>query len=58
LYTSLGYGAGGTLGTLASGGLWESVGGAVTFSLAAGVAACAWAVLRFSPAAPARGSDD
>jgi len=50
LYTSLGYGAGGTLGTLASGGLWESVGGAVTFSLAAGVAACAWAVLLFAPA--------
>ncbi len=49
LYTSLGYGVGGTLGTLVSGGLWESVGGAVTFSLAALMAACAWVVLRFAP---------
>jgi PPP family 3-phenylpropionic acid transporter len=57
LYTSLGYGAGGTLGTLASGSLWESVGGAVTFSLAAGAAACAWAVLRFSHPAGARGAE-
>jgi len=49
LYTSLGYGAGGTIGTLLCGGLWESLGGAVTFSLAALTAACAWAVLRFAP---------
>jgi PPP family 3-phenylpropionic acid transporter len=49
LYTSLGYGAGGTLGTLASGWLWESVGGAATFSLAALMAACAWMALRLAP---------
>lgn len=34
LYTSLGYGVGGSLGTLASGYAWESLGGAWTFSLA------------------------
>jgi hypothetical protein len=29
--------------------LWESLGGSVTFSLAALTAACAWVVLRFAP---------
>ena len=47
LYTSLGYGAGGTLGTLASGYGWEHLGGAATFSLAAFSAAAAlWAFRR------------
>ncbi len=47
LYTSLGYGVGGTLGTLASGYGWEHLGGAVTFSLAALSAAVAlWAFRR------------
>lgn len=34
IYTSLGYGAGGSLGTLAAGYAWESIGGAWTFTLA------------------------
>jgi MFS transporter, PPP family, 3-phenylpropionic acid transporter len=34
IYTSLGYGVGGSLGTLAAGFAWERVGGAWTFSLA------------------------
>jgi len=38
LYSSLGYGAGGALGTLAAGYAWESLGGAVTFSLSAAAA--------------------
>ena len=49
LYTSLGYGAGGAIGTLLSGGWGEALGGSLTFSLAALTAACAWAVLRFAP---------
>ncbi len=53
LYTSLGYGVGGTLGTLASGALWESVGGAATFSLAALAAGVAWLLVKFRPVAPA-----
>ena len=35
LYSSLGYGAGGAIGTLAAGYAWESLGGAMTFSLSA-----------------------
>jgi len=35
LYSSLGYGAGGAIGTLAAGYAWENLGGAVTFSLSA-----------------------
>jgi len=38
LYSSLGYGAGGAIGTLAAGYAWESLGGAVTFSLSAAAA--------------------
>ncbi|MGD2138892.1 MAG: MFS transporter [Burkholderiales bacterium] len=38
LYSSLGYGAGGALGTLAAGYAWESLGGAMTFSLSAAAA--------------------
>jgi PPP family 3-phenylpropionic acid transporter len=38
LYSSLGYGAGGALGTLAAGYAWENLGGAVTFSLSAAAA--------------------
>ena len=38
-YTSLTAGVGGTLGTLASGVLWQKAGAAVTFSVAAGCAA-------------------
>jgi PPP family 3-phenylpropionic acid transporter len=38
IYGSLAYGVGGSLGSLASGYAWESVGPAVTFSLAAGCA--------------------
>lgn len=34
IYTSLGYGVGGSLGTLAAGSAWEALGGAWTFSLA------------------------
>jgi MFS transporter, PPP family, 3-phenylpropionic acid transporter len=50
IYTSLGYGAGGTLGTLASGYAWEHFGGAVTFSLAGLAAVAALLVFRrYSP---------
>jgi MFS transporter, PPP family, 3-phenylpropionic acid transporter len=35
LYTSLGYGLGGTLGTLLSGFVWESWGAQATFSMGA-----------------------
>jgi PPP family 3-phenylpropionic acid transporter len=52
LYTSLGYGAGGTIGTLAAGALWEQVGGAWTFTLAALTAAVAWLLLRRAPPLP------
>jgi PPP family 3-phenylpropionic acid transporter len=44
LYTSLSYGIGGTIGGLASGLTWESLGSAWTFTLAAVSAALAWAV--------------
>ncbi len=44
LYTSLSYGVGGTIGGLASGLTWESIGPAWTFSLAAASAALAWLV--------------
>jgi len=38
------YGVGGTVGGLASGLTWETIGPAWTFTLAAGSAALAWAV--------------
>ncbi|HRK76993.1 MAG TPA: MFS transporter [Thiobacillus sp.] len=44
LYTSLSYGIGGTVGGLASGLTWDTLGSAWTFSLAAASAALAWAV--------------
>ena len=44
LYTSLSYGVGGTIGGLASGLTWDTLGSAWTFTLAAVSAALAWAV--------------
>jgi MFS transporter, PPP family, 3-phenylpropionic acid transporter len=44
LYTSVSYGIGGTLGGLASGLTWETIGPAWTFTLAAVSAALAWLV--------------
>jgi len=44
LYTSVSYGVGGTLGGLASGVTWETLGPAWTFTLAAVSAALAWLV--------------
>jgi len=44
LYTSLSYGIGGTVGGLASGLTWDTLGPAWTFSLAAASAALAWLV--------------
>jgi len=35
LYSSLGYGAGGAIGTIAAGYAWQGLGGAMTFSLSA-----------------------
>jgi PPP family 3-phenylpropionic acid transporter len=58
LYTSLGYGAGGTVGTLTAGALWEPLGGAWTFTLAGVTAAVAWLLLRQAPPLPqASGTD-
>jgi PPP family 3-phenylpropionic acid transporter len=57
LYTSLSYGVGGTIGGLASGLLWESIGPAWTFTLAAASAAaafCVYAVWGGSKSVPAR----
>ena len=48
LYSSLGYGAGGAIGTLAAGYAWEILGGAVTFSLSAVAALIALVVVRNS----------
>ena len=48
LYSSLGYGAGGAVGTLAAGYAWEIVGGAVTFSLSAAAALIALLAVRNS----------
>ncbi len=48
LYSSLGYGAGGAVGTLAAGYAWEIVGGAVTFSLSAAAALFALLAVRNS----------
>jgi PPP family 3-phenylpropionic acid transporter len=45
LYTSLSYGAGGFLGSVASGALWEAVGPAWTFTAGAACAAIGWALL-------------
>jgi PPP family 3-phenylpropionic acid transporter len=48
LYSSLGYGAGGAVGTLAAGYAWEILGGAVTFSLSAAAALVALLAVRNS----------
>jgi len=48
LYSSLGYGAGGAIGTVAAGYAWESVGGAATFSLSALTALIALVTVRNS----------
>jgi PPP family 3-phenylpropionic acid transporter len=48
LYSSLGYGAGGAIGTLAAGYAWENFGGAVTFSLSALAALIGLLVVRKS----------
>ena len=57
LYTSIGFGAGGVVGGLASGWLWEHAGPKLTFSFAAGVALIALFVvagrLRLAMPAPA-----
>jgi PPP family 3-phenylpropionic acid transporter len=45
LYTALSYGAGGFLGSLASGALWEAVGPAWTFTAGAAAAASGFALL-------------
>jgi PPP family 3-phenylpropionic acid transporter len=45
LYTSLSYGAGGFLGSVASGALWEGVGPAWTFTAGAAAAALGWLLL-------------
>ncbi len=45
LYTALSYGAGGFLGSLASGALWEAVGPAWTFTAGAAAAALGFALL-------------
>jgi PPP family 3-phenylpropionic acid transporter len=44
LYSSLSFGAGGSLGIFASGLLWEHLSPAVTFTLAAAAAAVGWLV--------------
>ncbi|MBS1211332.1 MAG: putative transporter [Proteobacteria bacterium] len=44
LYTSLSYGVGGTIGGLASGLTWDTLGSAWTFTLASASAALAWGV--------------
>jgi PPP family 3-phenylpropionic acid transporter len=44
LYSSVGFGAGGMLGSLAAGYLWVSVGPEVTYLLAAGTGALGWLV--------------
>ena len=48
LYSSLGYGAGGAIGTLAAGYAWENLGGALTFSLSAVAALAALLMVRNS----------
>mgnify|MGYP000728182399 CR=1 FL=1 len=44
LYSSIGFGAGGALGSLYSGYLWTSVGATMTFMVAAALSAAAWMV--------------
>jgi PPP family 3-phenylpropionic acid transporter len=49
IYTSLGYGLGGTLGTLMAGYVWEHGGAHVTFTIAAFAALGALLVVRWKP---------
>ncbi len=49
IYTSLGYGLGGTLGTLMAGFVWEHGGAHVTFTIAAFAALGALLVVRWKP---------
>jgi PPP family 3-phenylpropionic acid transporter len=49
IYTSLGYGLGGTLGTLMAGYSWETLGAEWTFTLAATAALLALAVVAWRP---------
>jgi PPP family 3-phenylpropionic acid transporter len=49
LYTSLGYGMGGTLGTLMAGYIWESAGAQATFTIAAVAALLALLVVAWKP---------
>jgi PPP family 3-phenylpropionic acid transporter len=52
LFSSLAYGAGGAAGALVAGAAWEAGGPALTFSLAAAIAACgAWLLLWRRPLA-------
>ncbi len=52
LYTSLGYGMGGTLGTLMAGYVWESGGAELTFTIAAIAALLALVVVAWKPVSP------
>ena len=54
LYSSVGFGAGGALGGLYSGYLWDSAGAAATFGVAALVALLAWALCAALVRDPAR----
>jgi PPP family 3-phenylpropionic acid transporter len=60
LYTSLSYGVGGTIGGLASGLGWDSLGANGTFAMAAASAAMAWGVYAYwgRPAAGTTGHDE
>jgi PPP family 3-phenylpropionic acid transporter len=49
IYTSLGYGLGGTAGTLMAGFVWDHGGAQVTFTIAAGAALAALAVVAWKP---------
>jgi PPP family 3-phenylpropionic acid transporter len=52
IYTSLGYGLGGTVGTLMAGFVWEHGGAQVTFTIAAVAALAALAVVAWKPVLP------
>jgi PPP family 3-phenylpropionic acid transporter len=56
IYTSLGYGLGGTVGTLMAGFVWDHGGAQVTFTIAAGAALAALAVVAWKPPLPAPSS--
>jgi PPP family 3-phenylpropionic acid transporter len=57
IYTSLGYGLGGTLGTVMAGFSWETLGAGWTFTFAAVAALLALVVVAMKPTSlPARGA--